>query len=141
MASGQPDDLGWLVDDLVRRVAGVQRAVLLSADGLLMARSSGLTQTDAEHLAAVGSAYRSLSRGTAAHFEAGEVRQTVVEMDTAFLLVAAAGTEASLAVFAAADADLGLVAYEMNRMVARVGSHLSARPRVDGERPATAARA
>ncbi|MPY99002.1 MAG: roadblock/LC7 domain-containing protein [Actinophytocola sp.] len=122
-------DLDWLLDDLMERVVDADRAVVLSADGLLMARSQTLNRPDAEHLSAVASAYQSLSRGTGRHFGFGEVRQTVVEMEHGYLLVMAAGKGACLALFTEADADLGLVAYEMNLLVKRVGAALAATPR------------
>jgi hypothetical protein len=68
-------------------------------------------------------------RGPAATSTAVVVRQTIVEMEKAFLVVTAAGQGASLALLADADADLGMVAYEMNLMVKRVGTYLSSRPR------------
>lgn len=122
-------DLDWLLDDLIERVVDVDRVVVLSADGLLMARSQSLTRADAEHLSAVASAYQSLSRGTGRHFGFGEVRQTMVEMEHGYLLVMAAGRGACLALFTEPDADLGLVAYEMNLLVKRVGAALAAMPR------------
>ncbi|WP_034272472.1 roadblock/LC7 domain-containing protein [Haloechinothrix halophila] len=122
-------DLDWLLDDVIERVVDVDRAVVLSADGLLMARSQSLTRADAEHLSAVASAYQSLSRGTGRHFGFGEVRQTMVEMEHGYLLVMAAGRGACLALFTESEADLGLVAYEMNLLVKRVGAALAAMPR------------
>lgn len=122
-------ELDWLLDDLVERVVGAERIVLLSSDGLPMARSKGLSKPQAEHLSAVASAYHSLSRGTGRHFGGGDVRQTVVEMENAFLLVTAAGTGACLALLASGTADLGLIAYELNLMVKRVGAYLSPAPR------------
>ncbi len=125
-------DLQWLLDDLVARVAGVDRAVVLSADGLLLVRSDELAEEDAEHLCAVASAFQSLSRGAAQRFHGGRVHQTLVEMEHGFLFVMAAGRGACLAALAAANADLGLVAYEMNRFVQRLGATLSAAPRTTG---------
>jgi len=122
-------DVNWLLDDLVRRATGLQTAVLLSADGLLIGRSTGMVRADAEHLAAAACALQSLAKGTGKHFDGGQVRQTVIEMDRKFLLVTAAGSGACLAALAAADADLGLVAFEVNRLVSRVGSHLTSPPR------------
>jgi hypothetical protein len=43
--------------------------------------------------------------------------------------VTAAGAGASLAVLADSDADMGMVAYEMNLLVKRVGTYLSSPPR------------
>jgi len=77
----------------------------------------------------VASAFQSLARGAARHFEGGGVRQTLVEMDNAYLFVTAAGRGACLAVLASEKADLGLIAYEMNIFLKRVGTYMSAEPR------------
>lgn len=122
-------ELDWLLDGLIDGTAGAQRAVVLSSDGLLLARSSTMSIPDAEHLSAVASAFQSLSRGTGRHFGGGDVRQTIVEMEHAFLLVTAAGAGACIALLASEDADLGMLAYETNLMVTRVGAYLSAAPR------------
>lgn len=118
-------DLAWLVDDLVDRVEKAERAVVLSTDGLLMAASRGIGRDDAEHLSAVASGFQSLARGAGRRFGGGAVRQTIVEMDSAFLFVTAAGQGACLAVLASQDADVGLIAYEMAMLVTRVGQYLT----------------
>jgi uncharacterized protein len=118
-------DLAWLLDDLVDRVAEVKQAVVLSADGLLIAASRGLSREDAEHLSAVASGFQSLARGAGRQFRGGTVRQTIIEMDTLFLFVTAAGQRANLAVIGSEDADVGLVAYEMAMLVTRVGQYLT----------------
>jgi predicted regulator of Ras-like GTPase activity (Roadblock/LC7/MglB family) len=124
-------DLDWLLDDLVNRVVGARHAVVLSADGLLVGRSTDLSKEDAEHLSAVASAFQSLARGTGRQFNGGRVRQTIVEMEHAFLFVTAAGQGTCLAVLGEEEADVGMIAYEMNLLVKQVGSVLSAPPRVD----------
>jgi predicted regulator of Ras-like GTPase activity (Roadblock/LC7/MglB family) len=130
MANAGLNELDWLLDDLVKQLAGADRAVVLSSDGLLIGRSGNLSEEDAEHLSAVASAFQSLARGTGRTFGGGNVRQTVVEMDHAFLFVTAAGRGACLALLAAETADMGMVAYEMNLMVKRVGAVLTAAPRI-----------
>ncbi|WJK44141.1 roadblock/LC7 domain-containing protein [Solwaraspora sp. WMMA2056] len=122
-------NLDWLLDDLVARVSSAQQAVVLSADGLLMGASRGLTREDAEHMAAMAAGFQSLAKGASRHFAAGPVRQTVIEMESAYLFVTAAGHGACLAVLSAADADIGLIAYEMAMLVTRVGQNLSAAAR------------
>ncbi|GAA3242172.1 roadblock/LC7 domain-containing protein [Streptomyces thermocoprophilus] len=124
-------ELNWLLDDLVERVASISRAVVLSSDGLPTGVSKGLTREDSEHLAAVASGFHSLAKGVGRHFEAGGVRQTVVELDEAFLFVTAAGDGSCLAVLSDADADIGQIAYEMTLLVKRVGEHLGTAPRTD----------
>lgn len=129
-------ELDWLLDDLVTRVGDVRHAVVLSNDGLAVGASTGLVRADAEHLAAVASGFHSLAKGTGRHFGVGGVRQTMVEMDDAFLFVAAAGDGSCLAVLTAVTADIGLVAYEMARLVKRVGEHLYTAPRAATRPPA-----
>ena len=119
--AGQPD---WLLDDLVRRVAPISRAVILSQDGIALGASGTLARDDAEHLAALAAGFQSLARGAGRHFGGGEVRQTVIEMEAGFLLVTAAGRGTCLAVLAEQGADLGLVAYEMAVLVHRSGEHI-----------------
>ena len=122
----QSANLTWLLDDLVERVPTAQQAVVLSADGLMLGASAAMSREDAEHLSAMAAGFQSLAKGASRHFRAGQVRQTVVEMEEAFLFVTAAGQGACLAVLASADADLGLIAYEMAMLVTRVGQIMSA---------------
>jgi predicted regulator of Ras-like GTPase activity (Roadblock/LC7/MglB family) len=123
-------DLHWLLDDLIARVGDARQAVVLSADGLLIAASSGLGREDADHLSAVAAGFQSLARGAGRHFGGGAVRQTIIEMETAFLFVTAAGRGACLAVLAAEDSDIGLIAYEMAMLVTRVGQYLATETRL-----------
>ncbi|MEU1956686.1 roadblock/LC7 domain-containing protein [Nocardia rhamnosiphila] len=121
--------LDWLLDSLVNRMPGAQHAVVLSADGLALASARGLDREDAEHLAAMASAIHSLARGVGTRFEKGLLRQSVIELEYGYLVVTEAGRGACLALLAAIDADLGIVAYEMNVIVGQVRDHLSASPR------------
>jgi predicted regulator of Ras-like GTPase activity (Roadblock/LC7/MglB family) len=117
--------LDWLLDDLVRRVAEVTKAVILSQDGMALGASQSLGRDDAEHLAALAAGFQSLARGAERHFgSGGAVRQSIIEMESGYLLVSAAGSGTCLAVIAAPEADLGLVAYEMAILVRRTGEHI-----------------
>src|SRR5262249_51339938 len=121
-------DLGWLLNDLVARVHEIDKAVILSRDGLVTGASHDLSREDAEHLSAVAAGFQSLARGAGLHFGGGTVRQTIVEMEDAFLFVTAAGEGSCLAVLSPASADVGLGAYEMASLVKRVGTHLLVNP-------------
>lgn len=123
-------NLGWLLDDLVTRVHEIDKAVILSRDGLVAGASRDLSREDAEHLSAVAAGVQSLARSAGRHFGGGQVRQTIVEMENAFLFVTAAGEGSCLAVLAPATADVGLIAYEMAVLVKRVGPHLNMGPRL-----------
>jgi predicted regulator of Ras-like GTPase activity (Roadblock/LC7/MglB family) len=121
--------IDWLLDDLVERVPAARQAVVLSVDGLLTGKSGSLATTDAEHLAAVASGFAGLARTAGRHFRGGAVRQTIVEMESAFLFITAAGNGSCLAVLADAEADIGLIAYEMAMLVERIGHALATSPR------------
>jgi predicted regulator of Ras-like GTPase activity (Roadblock/LC7/MglB family) len=127
--------LSWVLDDLVRRVECISQAIVLSRDGLALASSKGMRREETEHLAAVAAGLQSLARGAGQQFGGGEVRQTIIEMETALLLIAAAGKGSCLAVLCPSDANPGLIAYEMAMLSKRIGQHLAANPRP----PATAA--
>jgi predicted regulator of Ras-like GTPase activity (Roadblock/LC7/MglB family) len=121
--------LSWLLDNLVDQVEHVQQALILSRDGLVVAASRGLSPEDSEHLSALAAGLQSLARGAGQHFRTGQVRQTIIEMDSAFLFVMAAGRGTCLAVLTGADANVGLIAYEMAMLVRRMGKYLAAEPR------------
>ena len=122
-------DLNWLITNFVERVPAVAHAIVVSADGLPLAFSEGFPPDRADQLAAVASGLASLTQGAARVFEAGAVLQTVVEMEGGLLLVMAVSNGSSLAVLAASDCDMGLVAYEMTLLVERVGRALTPEPR------------
>lgn len=122
-------ELGRLLGDLVDRVAGARHAVVLSTDGLVVECSPELPAVDAESLAATASALHGLARGTGHRFGGGSIRQTVVEMDHAFLFVTAADNGSCLALLGEEHADVGLIAYEINLFVQRAGRAIEAAPR------------
>jgi len=125
-------ELSWLLDDLVGRVNSVRQAMILSGDGLPMGMSRGIVPEDAEHLAALSAGFHSLARSVSDTFGGGDIRQTIVELETAFVFVMAAGDGSCLAVLADGDVNIGLIAYEMTRLVKRVRRHLGTAPRSPG---------
>lgn len=116
---------GWLITDFVRRVPGAAHAIVVSADGLLLAGSDGLPKDRADQLSAVASGLVSLTFGAARCFEAGNVNQTVVEMERGYLFLMSISDGSSLAVLAAPNCDIGTVAYEMTLLVDRVGQQMT----------------
>jgi len=120
---------GWLVDDFVNRVAGVAHALVVSAEGMPMTASAHLPRDRADQLAAVASGLVSLAQGAARCFDAGQVVQTVVELERGIMLLMSISDGSSLAVLAAPTCDIGLVGYEMTLLVDRVGQQLALQPR------------
>jgi len=56
-AGNRAGQLDWLLDDLVRRVGPVAKAVILSQDGMALGASQTLGRDDAEHLAALAAGF------------------------------------------------------------------------------------
>jgi predicted regulator of Ras-like GTPase activity (Roadblock/LC7/MglB family) len=123
-------ELDWVVSRFVEDVPSAAHAILVSADGLLMAASSGIPGDRAEQVAAVSSGLASLAVGAARLFDGGAVLQTVVEMEQGYLLLMSVGDGSHLAVLTQDSADIGQVGYEMALLVDRVGQMVQARARV-----------
>ncbi|HEX5568544.1 MAG TPA: roadblock/LC7 domain-containing protein [Streptomyces sp.] len=122
---GQTTDLSWLLTGLVQRVPHTRSALLLSSDGLVKA-AHGLDTDSADHMAALASGLYSLARSAGMRFgDGGEVRQVVVELDTALLFVSTAGSGACLAVLAETEADAAVLGYEMTMLVKSVRPYLA----------------
>lgn len=116
------DSLDWLVARFARETPGVSHAILVSADGLLVAASEHMPGERADQLAAVASGLASLSTGAAQLFDGGFVLQSVVEMENGYLLLMRVGDGSNLATLAARTADIGQIGYEMAILVERVGA-------------------
>jgi uncharacterized protein len=123
--STEASDFNWLVGNFANRTPGVAHAMVVSADGLPVAVSERLDRPKADQLAAIASGLASLTQGGARLIEGGLVNQTVVEMDRGLLVVMAISDGSCLAVLAASSCDVGVVAYEMTVLVARVGEVLT----------------
>src|SRR5260370_2167932 len=117
-------NLDWLLDDIVTRVSQIDKAVILSRDGLAIGASADIDREDAEHLAAVAAGFQSLARGFGQHFSCGIPLQTIVELESAFLFVIAAGEGSCLAVLASAGSAGVLNRYAMSVVVKKVGPRL-----------------
>ena len=123
--SADARDLNWLIDNFATRTPGVAHAMVVSADGLPIAVSQRLDRAMSDQLAAIASGVASLSQGAAHYFDAGTVKQTVVEMDRGFLFVMSISDGSCLTCLAGSNCNVGVVAYEMAVLVARAGDVLT----------------
>jgi predicted regulator of Ras-like GTPase activity (Roadblock/LC7/MglB family) len=126
--------LGWMLDDALK-VPETRHAVLLSADGLLMAHSQRITVDDAERHAAGMSGLQSLARSTAEFCADAPStwRQTVTEFDDGYVFLVAAGPGAYLAVSTTENVDMEAVAFRLQELVQRLGRELTSPPRRNTE--------
>ena len=118
-------DLNWLVTSFTTRVPDVAHAVVVSADGVLLARSEEIPPAFAEQLALITCGLASLMQGAARIFEAGPPTRALVEMNGGLMLVKMISDGSSLAVLAALECDTDQVSYEMTRLVEAVGEALT----------------
>jgi uncharacterized protein len=125
MTTHSGHDLGWMVDKFVHDTLGVAHAVVLSADGLLMAHSRGVRGDQAERVAALSSAVLSLAVGASGVLGLGGYEQSILRFEDGHLFVTALSNGSALAVVAEADASLGVVAHHMALFAVRVGEYLT----------------
>jgi predicted regulator of Ras-like GTPase activity (Roadblock/LC7/MglB family) len=123
-------ELSWMLESALE-VPGARHAILVSADGLLMARSQEVGKDEADTIAAAMSGMQSLSRTVGGFAGDGGMRwrQTVVEFDGGWVFLISAGEGAYLAVSAAPDVDMADITFRMQQLVAQLGKVLSAPPR------------
>lgn len=130
MTDDSQNKLGWMLDDALK-MPETRHAILLSADGLLMAYSQGVGRDDAERHAAGMAGLQSLARSSAEF--CGDLhttwRQTVSEFDDGYVFLVAAGPGAYLAVSTTEKVDMEAVSFRLQELVQRLGKELSTPPR------------
>ncbi|MEU8586269.1 roadblock/LC7 domain-containing protein [Streptomyces sp. NPDC048664] len=130
----QRGNLDWLLKELADGVPGVHQVVVLSADGLRIARYGG-DPDGADRLAAACAGLQSLAGAVAAEIpdSDGRMRMVIIEIDGGYFYMMAAGPGAYLAVLADTVAEAGLMSNRMRDLVIRIGSHLTSPPRRNGQ--------
>ncbi|HEY4332800.1 MAG TPA: roadblock/LC7 domain-containing protein [Ilumatobacteraceae bacterium] len=123
--SHEATNVNWLVVNFVERTPGVEQAVAVSSDGLLLAMSATIDRAAADRIAAIITGMRALSHGAANELRKGPMIQVLVEMGTAYLFVSSIPGGSTLGVVAGKNCDLGLVGYEIAMFVDRVGAALT----------------
>jgi predicted regulator of Ras-like GTPase activity (Roadblock/LC7/MglB family) len=123
--SADAQSVSWLLSNFVTKTHGVQGAVGVSSDGLLMAISANMDRSTADRFAAIISGLTSLSDGAARALRMGALDQLIVEMRRGYLFVSQISGGSSLGIIAARDADIGLIGYEMTLLVQRFGAVLT----------------
>lgn len=118
-------DVNWLLDNFVQHTTGVEQAVAVSSDGLLMAASATLQRSEADKLAAMISGLTSLAFSASRLLGKGSLRQVITEFNSGYLLVSQISGGSCLGVVTPTDCDLGLVGYEATMLVQRIGALLS----------------
>lgn len=118
-------EFSWMLANFVEQTAGVQGAVAVSSDGLLMAMSASLDRSAAEPVAAIISGLTSLGQGAAGALGYEGLDRIVVAMRRGVLLVASVSDGSAIGVVARNGCDIGAVGYQMTLLVERAGTLLT----------------
>ncbi|MFH8795197.1 roadblock/LC7 domain-containing protein [Streptomyces sp. NPDC017941] len=130
----QRANFDWMLKELADGVYGVRQIVVLSADGLRIARYGG-DPDGADRLAAACAGLQSLATAVATEIPEsdGNMRMVIIEINGGYFYMMAAGTGAYLAVLAEETVDAGMISNRMRDLVVRIGAHLTSPPRRDGQ--------
>ncbi|MDV9171676.1 roadblock/LC7 domain-containing protein [Streptomyces sp. W16] len=130
----QRANFDWMLKELADGVPGIEMIVVLSADGLRIARYGGDPDA-ADRVAAACAGLQSLA-GAVAHEipdSDGTMRMVIIEINGGYFYLMAAGSNAYLAVLSDVIAEPGLMSNRMRDLVVRIGAHLTSPPRRNGQ--------
>jgi predicted regulator of Ras-like GTPase activity (Roadblock/LC7/MglB family) len=113
-----------LLDELVATLTAVDGAIVLSPDGLLLAASRDVDAAFADYLSAASAGLHALAAAAGRQAGACQVRQAVVEMEYALLVVTPVGPVAILAVMLDGAPDFTSVGGQISEFAERVGRRL-----------------
>jgi predicted regulator of Ras-like GTPase activity (Roadblock/LC7/MglB family) len=123
--SPEVEHFNWLLTRFAAQTAGVQEAIAVSSDGLLIAMSATRPRAEAERLAAITSAIISLAAGASRLFDLGQSNKIVIDLDEGYVLVRTINAGSSMGILATKDIDLGGTAYQMTLFARRTGEFLT----------------
>ncbi|MGW3729386.1 roadblock/LC7 domain-containing protein [Streptomyces sp. NPDC000851] len=129
----QRGNFDWMLKELDDGVPGIEMIVVLSADGLRIARHGGDPDA-ADRVAAACAGLQSLTSAVAQEIPGseGEMKLVVVEIDGGYFYLMAAGANAYLAVLSDVRCEPGYMSAHMRDLVVRIGAHLTSPPRRSG---------
>ncbi|MFC7883967.1 roadblock/LC7 domain-containing protein [Streptomyces sp. NPDC057376] len=123
-----------MLKDLYDGVPGIEMIVVLSADGLRIARYSGDPDA-ADRVAAACAGLQSLAGAVAQEIPTsdGDMKMVLIEMNGGYFYLMAAGPNAYLAVLSDVCCEPGRMGLSMADLVARIGPHLTSPARRNGQ--------
>jgi predicted regulator of Ras-like GTPase activity (Roadblock/LC7/MglB family) len=130
----QQGKFDWMLQDLYDGVPGIEMIVVLSADGLRIARYSGDPDA-ADRVAAACAGLQSLAGAVSQEIPTsdGEMKMVLIEMNGGYFYLMAAGPNAYLAVLSDVRCEPGRMGLSMADLVARIGPHLTSPARRNGQ--------
>ncbi|MFJ1662470.1 roadblock/LC7 domain-containing protein [Streptomyces anthocyanicus] len=123
--SQNSEQLSWMIADL-QKLQGVQSALVVASDGMLITHSDGIGRDKAERLAASVSGMVALGMAARECFDNRPLSQIAYEFDGAMLLVTSVGQarNALIAALTEPGADVGVVGSTMASLAPSIASQL-----------------
>ncbi|MFI1164133.1 roadblock/LC7 domain-containing protein [Streptomyces sp. NPDC020801] len=130
----QRANFDWMLKELHDGVPGIEMIVVLSADGLRIARYGGDPDA-ADRVAAACAGLQSLASAVAVEIpdSDGRMKLVIIEINGGYFYLMSAGANAYLAVLADVRTEPGMMSARMRDLVVRIGAHLTSPPRRNGQ--------
>jgi predicted regulator of Ras-like GTPase activity (Roadblock/LC7/MglB family) len=130
----QRANFDWMLKELHDSVPGIEMIVVLSADGLRIARYGGDPDA-ADRVAAACAGLQSLAGAVAVEIpdSDGRMKLVIIEINGGYFYLMSTGANAYLAVLADIRTEPGLMSNRMRDLVVRIGAHLTSPPRRNGQ--------
>jgi predicted regulator of Ras-like GTPase activity (Roadblock/LC7/MglB family) len=130
----QRQNFDWMLKQLADGVPGIEMIVVLSADGLRIARHGGEPDA-ADRVAAACAGLQSLASSICQELTVGdgEMKLVMIEIDRGYFYLMSAGANAFLAVLSDVRCEPGRMSAMMRDLVVRIGGHLTTPPRRNGQ--------
>jgi predicted regulator of Ras-like GTPase activity (Roadblock/LC7/MglB family) len=118
-----------VLNELARGFEQIEHAVLVGPDGLPAACSGPPRHERTAQLSSFAWAWGRLTEAAATEFQAGPSRQSLVELDHAFMIVTSLLGGWTMAVLATPEVDLGALARAAGEVARRLEASMVTRPR------------
>jgi predicted regulator of Ras-like GTPase activity (Roadblock/LC7/MglB family) len=120
MARSRSEGLKSVLKDLEASTADVEGAVVVSADGLVMA-SALPAEVDEDRVAAMAAALLALGERSSQELERGTLNEVFVKGEKGYVVLMGAGRDAVLGALCREDAKLGMIFLDLRRAAEEVG--------------------
>ncbi|MFF3786336.1 roadblock/LC7 domain-containing protein [Streptomyces sp. NPDC001933] len=119
----------WILDD-IKGLKGVTWAVVLSGDGLVVARCNDLDRDTADPIAAAAAGYASVAKALG-QFGGGALRQCMAEYDNAMIMATALAENSLMVVQYTHDGDVEVITNKVMSVAPNLAQELASKARTE----------
>ncbi|MFF3957474.1 roadblock/LC7 domain-containing protein [Streptomyces sp. NPDC001890] len=119
----------WILDD-IKSLKGVTWAVVLSGDGLVVARCKDLDRDTADSISAAGAGYVSVAKALG-QFGGGALRQCMAEYDKAMIMATAVAENSLLVVQYTHDGNVEVITNKVMSVAPNLAQELASKARTE----------